>query len=101
MKKGIITRIFGGGRLAVPLALAAVSSAAQTPLERELLSSGFENVRQLKGETGSYVFLEPVPFRSMRDAVDAVTGRIGAAGDSAGGPMTVVWTEDRHSEVRA
>ena len=95
MKKGILTRIFGGGRLAVPLALAAVSSAAQTPLERELLSSGFENVRQLKGETGSYVFLEPVPFRSMRDAVDAVTGRIGAAGDSAGGPMTVVWTEDR------
>ena len=53
MKKGILTRIFGGGRLAVPLALAAVSSAAQTPLERELLSSGFENVRQLKGETGS------------------------------------------------
>ena len=95
MKKGILTRIFGGGRLAVPLALAVVSSAAQTPLERELLSSGFENVRQLKGETGSYVFLEPVPFRSMRDAVDAVTGRIGAAGDSAGGPMTVVWTEDR------
>lgn len=56
MKKGILTRIFGGGRLAVPLALAVVSSAAQTPLERELLSSGFENVRQLKGETGSYVF---------------------------------------------
>ena len=97
MKKGILTRIFGGGRLAVPLALAAVSSAAQTPLERELLSSGFENVRQLKGETGSYVFLEPVPFRSMRDAVDAVTGRIGAAGDSAGGRMD----GGPHSEVRA
>lgn len=72
-EKGILTRIFGGGRLAVPLALAAVSSAAQTPLERELLSSGFENVRQLKGETGSYVFSNRVPFRSMRDAVDAVT----------------------------
>lgn len=101
MKKGILTRIFGGGRLAVPLALAAVSSAAQTPLERELLSSGFENVRQLKGETGSYVFLEPVPFpvhagrRRCGDGTDRGGRRLGRRADDRrmdGGP---------HSEVRA